>query len=319
MQSWCLYENTYKFIDNALNGKKITQILEVHTTSDFTYNGEIYNIAEDFKTPKDCLSVVSNHIRGNRRINNRLYDINTNSYKNLITNKDAEIVDFYNEIEEYVLRKDNKIIRNYLKKGVTFKYKKRIMEVMIKEKELLITFLKDVKIYDSENRLLIRKGYENSSLCYVIHVNNYDSLNYSLKLFNHLYDIITDPYQNNYVNILLKNITSQIKNIDRSVKSKKLNKGIMFCANRNFAMIEKRKYGLHIRLLPVEDNNNLLGVVGRSNLEPLCRFFKIKEEKDIELVMPLIKKSFNKTKYPAFDIKKGLDQFYARKDTNYVK
>ena len=32
----------------------------------------------------------------------------------------------------------------------------------------------------------------------------------------------------------------------------------MFCANRNFTINEKRKYGLHIRLLPVEDKNNIL-------------------------------------------------------------
>ena len=90
--------------------------MEVHTTSDFTYNGEIYNIAQDFITPKKCLSFVLNHVKGNRKINNKLYDINTNSYKNLITNKDAEIVQFYNEIEDYVLRKDSKIIRYFLKK-----------------------------------------------------------------------------------------------------------------------------------------------------------------------------------------------------------
>ena len=91
----------------------------------------------------------------------------------------------------------------------------------------------------------------------------------------------------------------------------------MFCANRNFTMIEKRKYGLHIRLLPVEDKDNILGVVGRSTLEPLCRYFKVKEEKDIDLVMPLIKKSFNKTKYPAYDMKNGLNKFYAGKDDKY--
>lgn len=31
--------------------------------------------------------------------------------------------------------------------------------------------------------------------------------------------------------------------------------------------------------------------------------------------MPLIKESFNKTKYPAYDMKNGLNQFYSRKDT----
>ena len=53
----------------------------------------------------------------------------------------------------------------------------------------------------------------------------------------------------------------------------------MFCANRNFTIIEKRKYGLYIRMLPVEDKDNILRVVGRSTVEPLCRFFIVKEKK----------------------------------------
>ena len=91
----------------------MTQILEVHTTSDFTYNGEVYNIAQDFISPKKCLSFVSNHIRSNKKIKNGLYNINTNNYRNLTANKNVEIVQFYNELEDYVLRKDSKIIRNY--------------------------------------------------------------------------------------------------------------------------------------------------------------------------------------------------------------
>ena len=31
-------------------------------------------------------------------------------------------------------------------------------------------------------------------------------------------------------------------------------------------------------MLHVEDKDNILGVVGRSTLEPLCRFFKVKED-----------------------------------------
>ena len=41
--------------------------------------------------------------------------------------------------------------------------------------------------------------------------------------------------------IFWKKISNNIREIDRSVKTKKLNKGIMFCANRNFTMIEKKK------------------------------------------------------------------------------
>ena len=44
-------------------------------------------------------------------------------------------------------------------------------------------------------------------------------------------------------------------------------------------MIERRKYGLYIRLLSVKDKINILGVVGRSALERLCRFFKVGRRK----------------------------------------
>ena len=40
--------------------------------------------------------------------------------------------------------------------------------------------------------------------------------------------VIIDPYKDNYVNNLLKEISNNIKEIDRSIKTKKLNKGIMF-------------------------------------------------------------------------------------------
>ena len=59
---------------------------------------------------------------------------------------------------------------------------------------------------------------------YAIYVNNAESVNYVLGLFNHLYDIVTDPYKDNYVNNLLKEISNNIKEIDRSIKTKKLNK-----------------------------------------------------------------------------------------------
>ena len=94
------------------------------------------------------------------------------------------------------------------------------MEVMIKEKEILITFLKDIKPYDTENRLFIRKVYENCALCYAIYVNDAESVNCALKLFNSLYDVIIDPYKDNYINNLLKEISNNIKEFDRSIKTK---------------------------------------------------------------------------------------------------
>ncbi len=289
--------------------------MEVHTTSDFAYGGEIYNTIQDFKTPKDCLSFTANYKKQAKKIKTNLYDINTNTYKNLTTNKKVEIVKYYNELEDYVLRKDSKIIRNYLKKGVTFKYNKRIMEVNIKENKLLITFIADVKMYDTEDRLFIRKGYEKQNLCYSINVSDDDSFNYALLMFNKVYEIITNPFEKEKVHLLLKELTNRIKNIDRSIKVKKLNKGTMFTASRNFTILEKRRYGIHIRLLPVEDKDNILSVVGRTNFEPLCRFYNLKEVEDIDTIMPFIEESFNMTKYPAMDLKHGLKQFYVEKGT----
>lgn len=230
----------------------------MHIARNFTYNGEFFSTALDFNSPQSVSTFVSNHIKNNRKINNKLYNINTNSYESLTNQKDIKIVELYNELEKYVLKKDKKIIRNYLKKCIAFKLNKKIMEVMIKERELLITFLRDVKLYDNENRLFIRRGYENSSLCYGLYIKDTDSFNYALKLFDKEYEIITNPDKMNRVNVLLKETIKRINKIDNNIKFKKINKGIMFCAKRSFTIIEKRKYGLHIRLLPIEDKDNIL-------------------------------------------------------------
>ena len=42
------------------------------------------------------------------------------------------------------------------------------------------------------------EGYENCALCYAIYVNNAESVNYALKLFKSLYEVIIDPYKDNY-------------------------------------------------------------------------------------------------------------------------
>ena len=63
----------------------------------------------------------------------------------------------------------------------------------------------------------------------------------------------------------------------------------MFKANRNFAILERRKYGINVRILEVEDNDKLLSIVGRTNYEPLCRSFKIKTNEDIVKYINYIK------------------------------
>ena len=263
--------------------------------------------------PKTCLSYTSNHVKNSRRINNRLYDINTSDYKKLTTNKDAKIIELYNDLEAYVLKKDRKIIRNYLIKGISFKYRCRILEVTLNETEMVLCFLKDVKIFDKENRLSIRKGYEKCSLKYKMRVGDTNSLNYAKYLFDKEYEQITNPFMINHLNNLTKILTDNVKTIDRSIKKKKMIKGIVFTASRNFLIIEKRLNCLHIRILAVEDENNILSIVGRSTYEPLCRSFKIKEESDIETIMPYVKKSFELTKINPIDVKNKLNELYYKK------
>ena len=158
--------------------------MEVYTTNDFAYNGNIYHLELNLDQPKGCLSYTSNHVKDSRKINNRSYDINTSNYKKLTTNKDAKVIELYNDLEDYVLKKDRKIIRNYLVKGITFKYRCRILEVTLKEQEMILCFLKDVKIFDKENRLSIRKGYEKCSLKYKMRVGNENSFNYAKYLID---------------------------------------------------------------------------------------------------------------------------------------
>ena len=84
----------------------------------------------------------------------------------------------------------------------------------------------------------------------------------------------------------------------------------MFRANRNFAILERRKYGFNVRILEVEDSDNLLSVVGRANYEPLCRTFKIKTNEDIVKYINYIKSSFELTKINPMDLKNGLTDSY---------
>ena len=72
--------------------------MEVYTTNDFAYNGNIYHPELDLEQPKGCLSYTSNHVKNSRKINNRSYDINTSNYKKLTTNKDAKVIELYDDL-----------------------------------------------------------------------------------------------------------------------------------------------------------------------------------------------------------------------------
>ena len=60
----------------------------------------------------------------------------------------------------------------------------------------------------------------------------------------------------------------------------------------------------------VEDNSNILNVVGITTYESLCRYFKIKEEKDIDIIVPYIIKSYEISKYNSVDFKNNFIELY---------
>lgn len=95
------------------------------------------------------------------------------------------------------------IIRNYLLKTVVYKLKKRVIEVRINQNDLYICFLKDVKQFDLQNKIKIRKGYENTSLRYYLIVEDINNLEYAFELAKELYDYLK-KHKNLFVNYCLK-------------------------------------------------------------------------------------------------------------------
>ena len=135
-----------------------------------------------------------------------------------------------------------------------------------------------ILLYSSANAIdnSDNKSLQNLSIC------QYTDIAISIDNTSYISDLTTtNTVKELYIDNLLSDITTTILSIDKSIKKKKVNKGLMFKANRNFAILERRKYGINVRILEVKDNDNLLSVVGRTNYEPLCRSFKIKKNEDI--------------------------------------
>lgn len=280
--------------------------MEVHTTYEIVCNGIAYIDDTEYNSPNDVLCYVNNIKKERLRISKKMYNINSNSYKNITANKSVEVVNLYNDFEKYILGKDKKLIRNFLVKGIVFKQKIRVAEVVLKSRELTIVFLRDVKEYDTDNLLTVQKGRENQRLSLAMTVSNADELEYAKRIFDKEYELINDKTEEKRVNELYTILYSKIKGINKSVSAMKINKGTIFKGKRNFCILEKRKYGYNIRLLPVVDTDNILGVVGRSKYEPLCRYFKVKDISDIDIIMPYLERAYEMTKYPAIDIKNGI-------------
>ena len=128
-------------------------------------------------------------------INNVIYNNDTSNYKDITYNKKDETIKLFDKFDEYIISIEKDIIRNYLLKNVVYKLKKRFIEVRINQNDLYICFLKDVKQFDLQNKLKIRKGYENTSLSYYLLVENIKNLEYAFELAKELYGYLKTPHE----------------------------------------------------------------------------------------------------------------------------
>ena len=272
------------------------------------YNDVEYSNNEKIEIGDNIKNESSINIKTSDK-NKKTLNVDTSSYKKITYNKKELAVQLFNEFDKKILSISKDIERNYLIKNVVYRLNKKILEVQINQSDILISFHKDIKQFDNENRLLIRKGYENSSLCYYIKTYELKDLDYIVELCNKLYSYIITP-KTDLVEILFDNLSNRINNISPNITSHITNKGLMYKNKRNFTILSKKKYGIYVRLLNVEDTNNTLSIVGRTNYEPLCRYFKVLNLDDIDTIMPYIIKSYELSKYNPIDLKNDFINLY---------
>lgn len=107
-------------------------------------------------------------------------------------------------------------------------------------------------------------------------------MDYVIELCRNYYSYISETSINPIDN-LFNTLSFKINSINTNVTSHTTNKGLIFKNKRNFTILSKKKYGIYVRLLNVEDKNNILNIVGRTSYEPLCRYFKLLREEDIHI------------------------------------
>ena len=213
-------------------------------------------------------------------------------YNNVIysKNEDYPILERKVKVENCRFKSEEDNINNVIYNNDTSNYKD-------------ITYnKKDVKQFDLQNKLKIRKGYENTSLSYYLIVEDINNLEYAFELANELYNYLKQP-QEPICELLFKNISNRIMELGDNIVCNKLYRDYRFKSKRNFISISKRKYGLYVRLLKVEDNQNILDYTYQTGAEPLCMTYKIFNKNDIETIIPYIIKSYNLSKCVAVDVK----------------
>ena len=236
-------------------------------------------------------------------------NIDTNTYENLIFNKKKIAILLFDKLDKEILSINNEIKRNYLIKNVAYKFINKILEIQINQNNLLVTFHRDSKQFDNYNKLGLKKGYENTSLCYCMIVESNEDILYVKKIVQNLYDYINSPKEDIGAK-LLDILSFKIKTLSEDITTHKTNKGLVFRNKRNFAILCKTNYGIYIRILNVNNKDNTLNVVTRKLYEPLCLSYKILNIEDIDKVLPYIIESYNISKINPVDLKHKFYELY---------
>lgn len=309
MQSWCQYSNTYKFQESPLNNQKTSTQIDVCSSFHLIYDNVIYQNNEKIKINNESNITLPTLKDASKKINNKLFNIDTNTYENIIYNKKEISINLFNELDSQILSISDNIIRNYLVKNVVYKFNRKIMEIQINQSNLLVSFHKVAKQFDTDNKLFDRKGYENGSICYSMIVEDNITCNYVVKIMRQTFDFLVDPPKN-LNDILFDNLKNKITSISKSITCHYTNKGLVFKDNRNFVMISKTGYGVYLKLLSVNDDNHILNVITRKTYEPLCLSYKVKELSDIDIILPFIQESYKLNKINPIDLKNEYYKIY---------
>ena len=236
-------------------------------------------------------------------------NIDTNTYENLIFNKKKIAILLFDKLDKEILSINNEIKRNYLIKNIAYKFINKILEIQINQNNLLVTFHRDSKQFDNYNKLVLKKGYENTSLCYCMIVESNEDILYVKKLVQNLYDYTNSPKEDIGAK-LLDILSFKIKTLSEDITTHKTNKGLVFRNKRNFAILCKTNYGIYIRILNVNNKDNTLNVVTRKSYKPLCLSYKILNIEDIDKVLPYIIESYNISKINPVDLKHKFYELY---------
>lgn len=309
LQSWCQYSNTYNFEEYSLNNINNRTQIEVCSTFNLIYNNVSYINNEVIKIKNSVNQISTNKKDNAKKINSKLYNVNTNTYENIIYNKKKIAIDLFDKLDSSIMTISENIIRNYLVKNVVYKLDNRIIEIQINQNNILVSFHRIAKQFDDMNKLIDRKGYKNNSICYSLIVEDNTSCDYAIKIIKDMYDYFVNPKESlsdKLFNILKFKITT----ISDSITFHNTNKGLMFKDRRNFVLLSKTNYGIYVRVLKVENTDNILNIVTRKNYEPLCLSYKVKEESDIDVILPYINSSYDLNKINPYDLKEEFYKYY---------